>query len=125
MKVINYEEKMGKYVMPEGLYDILRPLSVEEQIEYFAIASSSTFSRTGWGDRHVSNYRKIENEGCVLGVIVDDGVIVGGMIRDAVGFPTPCFTDDKRGVCTYSASDNNGAGYIEVEDYAYFVAAKK
>ena len=52
-------------------------------------------------------------------LIVKDGIIVGVMMKNHLGYERPCLAE--RCICTHSASDNNGAGYKTRSDYTYLL----
>ena len=120
MEIVLYESKFGKYTLPEGAREKLQGLPIEAQLEYFRTTEWATTSRTGWGERREGGvYSRLEDDGYVLSVIVDGGIVVGAMIKNSCGSAEPCFVGGR--VCTYSACDNNGAGYIERDDYTYLL----
>ncbi len=124
MKIIEYKNEFGEYSFPEGFREVLEGKSVEEQLKYFRITFINWYYDTPWQDRR---YRrgcvKIQENTDVRAIIVDNGVIVGAMIENEYCKDEPCFIDC--GVCTWSASDNNGAGYKERIDYAFFMAVSE
>ncbi len=120
MKIVAYESKFGKYTLPEGAREKLQGLPIEEQLTYFRTTEWANTSRTGWGERREGGtYCCLEEDSYVLGVIVDGGLVVGAMLRNDCGSAEPCFVGER--VCTYSSCDNNGAGYIERDDYTYLL----
>ena len=120
MKIINYEEKFGKYSFPEGFEKRLRGRSVEEQMKFYRTTEYSSYSLTNWSQRTTkSGYRRLEDTREVKALIVKDGLLVGVMILDDCNREVPCFAEER--ICTYYAEDNNGAGYKIREDYLYLV----
>ena len=121
-KIVKYEKSFGEYTFPEGFKELLENKSVEEQLNYFRISNGYGFFFEPWRERKNSSARfiKIEDSVDVKGIIVDNGLIVGALIENDVCFDEPCFID--RGVTTWSASDNNGAGYKERSECAIFIA---
>ena len=100
---------------------------IEEQMRYFGTACFYDVALAmGWGkprnpDMERRVYRMGEDE-YVQGVIVDDGIIVGLYLDSYYeGHEVSLFNGITCGTCVYSASDNNGAGYKEVEWYRYHV----
>ncbi len=123
MKVVKYIKEYGEYSFPDGLKELLQGKSIKEQLKYFRVSFSSNFRSTYWQDRtELSGYIEVDKASDVKGIIVDNGLIVGAMIENEYGRSVPCFIDE--GVCTWYASDNNGAGYKERIEYAYFLAVK-
>ncbi len=120
MKIVAYEEKFGKVSFPEGFEELLQGLTVEEQMEYYRTTCFSVYSATDWQARkYQGSAIKIEKDRDVTGLIVKDGILVGIMILDDTGREVPCLAEEN--VCTYYASDNNGAGYKERIDYTYLI----
>lgn len=124
MKTVEYTENLGKYTLPEGLFELLSGKSIEEQMNYFRTSGSYRLSNTYWSDRtEYSSLSRIDEDDEVKAIIVDNGIIVGVMVKDYnYSCEVACFVEDS--VCTYYASDNNGAGYKEREDYFYLYAVK-
>lgn len=122
MKIVKYVKDFGEYSFPDGFKELLERKSVEEQLNYFRISNGYGFFFEPWRQRKNSSARfiRVEKSCDVKGVIVDNGLIVGVMIENAYGKDEPCFID--RGVTTWDASDNNGAGYKERCECAIFIA---
>ena len=124
METYNYNKKMGSYSIPDKLKEALLGASIEEQLEYFRVTGSSIVSKTGFGSTtSPRSVERLEDNYYVRGVITDDGIIVGAMVKNDCGGTSPLFMG--KCVCVYSASDNNGAGYTEREDYLYLAVADK
>ena len=120
MKIINYEEKFGKYSFPEGFKERLRGRSIEEQMNFYRTTEYSSYTITSWSERTTkSGYCRLEDTRDVKALIVDGDLLVGAMILDDCNREVPCFAEEC--VCTYYAEDNNGAGYKIREDYLYLV----
>ena len=52
-------------------------------------------------------------------VVVKDGLIAGVVARNDDGYE--CFVGPEKGICTYYAEENNGAGYKTRADYLHLV----
>ena len=121
MKNVNYESRFGEYKMPSELYEQLKGLSIEEQLNYFRMSKSSIYTNTFWSSRtQTGNAHSVLDDENFRGVIVDKDIVVGVLIKDWCNYESSCLIDNC--VCTYSSSDNNGAGYKERDDYTYFFA---
>ena len=103
---------------------VLRGKPLEEQMEYFRMVNQSCYSSTAYGEITKSN---MDRFGCalkdykgLLGLIVEDGVIIGVCI-DAFAcyhpLGKPAFPYQE--ICTYYASDNNGSGSKDLEEYVW------
>lgn len=55
------------------------------------------------------------------GLVVKDGLLVGVLIRSYWRFLGDCVCLPYGQVCTYYASDNEGSGTNDREDYAYLI----
>ncbi|MBE6038426.1 MAG: hypothetical protein E7218_04405 [Anaerofustis stercorihominis] len=109
---------------PEGFLEKLKGKSLEEQMKYYRIVETVHTGRTAYGEITKENYNNygyaLEDYNELTALIVDDGVLIGVMIKSAwrrEGYGTVALPYDD--ICTYYASDNNGSGYSEREDYAH------
>lgn len=119
-KIVEYEESFGTPHFPEGFKESLEGLSIEEQIERYRVTVEVSKKNTGWTERTNSfGYFHPEKISEVAGYIVQDGIIVGVMIKDYRNVEVPCFPEEC--VCYDYSSDNNGAGYKTRESYVYLV----
>ena len=120
MKIINYEEKFGKILFPEGFEDVLKGLSVEEQMEFYRVTCYSVYSQSNWKERTYKGYAlRLDKDRDVTALIVKDGILVGIMILNDSNREVPCLAEES--VCTYYSSDNNGAGYKERIEYTKLI----
>ncbi|MBQ6933349.1 MAG: hypothetical protein IJN37_03055 [Clostridia bacterium] len=118
MKIIDYKEEFGEVVYPEGFKEQLIGKSIEEQADCFCISGQISFRNTGWGER-TSEYKGRLSEKPDITVVVKDGLIAGVVAKDDNG--CECFIGPERGICTYYAEENNGAGYKTRADYLHLV----
>ena len=125
MKIVAYEERFGEVRFPEGFAEKLAGKSLEEQMDCYRITKSATLARTAYGE--ITDERTADLGACALdrfdrckGLIVRDGLLVGVLIKPwwPEG-PVPCLPYQR--VCTYYASDNEGSGTKDREDYAYLI----
>ena len=120
MKIINYEERFGEVKLPEGFEETLRGLPIEEQMAHYRTTCVSAYAMTDWRERTRQRWTiPIERDRDVTALIVRDGILVGVMILDDDNDEVPCLAEER--VCTYYASDNNGAGYKERIEYTYLI----
>lgn len=120
MRIVNYEENFGEIHFPEGFEETLKNLTIEEQTERYRTTEYRSYAKTAWSERtSITGYKRLEDTSEVKALIVKDGVLVGVMMLDEYGREVPCLAEEE--VCTYSASDNNGAGYSTRIDYTYLV----
>ncbi len=117
MKIVNYEERFGAVLFPEGFEETLKNLTIEEQMKCYRVIETSSYSMTDWRERlHTIGYA-IDKCYDVKSVIVKDGIVVGVMIVCDTGSEVACLPEER--VCTYYADDNNGAGSKCRIDYLY------
>ena len=114
IKTVEYTERMGKMTLPEGAEEVLRGLSVEEQLKHFVgqVRSIGAPYECPLGE---SAY--------VDAVILGDGLIVGVMLSDVEGAPFTAIGESR--FIGSEDADNNGAGYKTIDYYftALFVPA--
>lgn len=114
---LEVEAKLNKEFLAE-----LKGKTLEEQMESYRIVEHRSYSKTTYSeinklDVHDFGYALKDYEG-LNALIVEDGVIIGVCIdafncHNALGKPAFPYQD----ICTYYASDNNGSGSNDREDY--------
>jgi len=120
MKVVAYEERFGEIRFPEGFEKTLGSLTIEQQMEHYRTTCYSLYSSTNWSERtNKGSAIRIQKDSDVTALIVKDWIIVGVMMLDDCNREVPCLAEER--VCTYYASDNNGAGYKERIEYTYLI----
>ena len=123
MKTIAYEEKFGEIEFPEGFEEKLRGKSIEEQMKYYRISTSSTFSRTSYGEvdsqKVFENTKSLDEDKHCIGLVVKDGLLVGVLIKEWWGSECVCLPYHR--ICVYYASDNEGSGTNDCADYASLI----
>ena len=117
MKTIDYDSSFGTIQFPDGFVEKLNGKTIEEQMQFFRIAMTDTYSQSSYGE--VTNERILKNTYSLAysrckGIIVKDGIIVGVLITDFTDREVPRLP--YHAVTTYYASDNDGAGYKERRD---------
>ncbi|MBE6516601.1 MAG: hypothetical protein E7Z67_00210 [Thermoplasmata archaeon] len=126
MEFIDYVPEMGEYVLVEELRSLLEGKSLEEQMGNFVMTALHS---AGMGLRYDCESpdpdlrcrcHSLEEDEYLSALIVDNGFIVGARINACSG-PVNLFVNERGCVSVYYASDNNGAGYKEYEEYRYFV----
>ena len=113
-----------EFSWPEGFLEALKGKSLEEQMGYYRIVKEEYHSRTAYGEvtkenREAFGYA-LEDYPGLTALIVEDGVLIGVRIKafgDRDKWGTPAFP--YKSICTYYASDNNGSGYNDCEEYAH------
>lgn len=120
MKTVQYEEAWGEPVFPEGFEDEIRGLPIEEQMNRYRVTEYSSYCNTEYKERTLTRwYSRLDKDSDVRGVIVRDGLVVGVLLNNDCGRDCPCLPGEC--VCTYYASDNDGAGYKERMDYKWLL----
>jgi len=124
MKIVAYEERFGEIKLPKGFEETLKGLTIEEQTEYYRTTEFSSYSMTNWSERtYKGSAKRLQSNSDVTALIAKDDIVVGVMILDDCNQEVPCLAEER--VCTYYASDNNGAGYKERIDYTYLICVSK
>ncbi|MBQ8893082.1 MAG: hypothetical protein IJ043_01590 [Clostridia bacterium] len=116
---LEVEAKMNKEFLAS-----LKGKTLEEQMESYRIVEHTSYSKTAYGEITKSNmhdfgYALKDYKG-LNALIVEDGVIIGVCIDafacyNALGKPAFPYQN----ICTYYASDNNGSGSNDREDYVH------
>lgn len=109
---------------PEGFLEKLKGLPLQEQMKYYRIVEEEHFSRTAYGEITSSNMHRygyaLEKYSALRGLILDDGVLVGVLIKTYFHqYDNGAVMLPYRDICTYYASDDNGSGSNDREDYAH------
>lgn len=109
---------------PEGFLEHLKGKPLEEQMACYRIVETTYHSRTAYGEVTKENKHKfgyaLEAYPGLTSLVVDDGVLIGVRIKNAwdpYGYGAVALP--YQDICTYYASDNNGSGYNDREDYAH------
>lgn len=124
MKTVAYEERFGEIKLPEGFAETLQGLPIDAQMARYRTTRRSEYSMTNWSERTSIGFAKrLDENSAVTALIVKDSLLVGVMMRNDSGLEVPCLAE--KCVCTYYASDNNGAGYKERIDYTYLLCVSK
>lgn len=89
MKIFDYEESFGTVVYSDGFLETIRDLSIDEQMNYFRISGSTSFSKTNWSERTLNYTKPLDRCADFRGVIVKDGCIAGAMICSWTGKDVP------------------------------------
>ena len=116
-----------EFTWPEGFLEKLRTMPLEEQMRCYRVVETRSHSRTAYGEitkenAHTYGYA-LENCSDVKALIVDDGVLIGVCMKtfgaDPVNYPDGTAAFPYQNICTYYASDDNGSGSNDREDYAH------
>lgn len=114
-----------EFTWPEGFLEQLKGKPLEEQMRCYRIVETEHHSRTAYGEITKENSHRF---GCALedyrglkALVVEDGILLGACIEpfSSHGYPWGVPAFPYHDICTYSASDNNGSGSNDREDYAH------
>lgn len=116
-----------EFTWPEGFLEQMKGKSLEEQMRCYRIVETAHHSRTAYGEITKENSHQfgyaLENYNDLQALIVDDGILLGVCIKawGASGFSYPwgIAAFPYHNICTYYASDDNGSGSKDREDYAH------
>lgn len=128
VRSVPYEQRNAairrELTWPEGFLEKLKGKPLEEQMRYYRIVEEEYRSRTAYGEITKENQNSfgyaLEEYPGLTSLIVEDGVLIGVQITTAFrkyDWGSPAFP--YRSLCTYYASDNNGSGSNDREDYAH------
>ena len=97
----------------------LRALPLEQQIARYAISQTASFTEYSYGkeDSNRSYAHTLPVDKCpeVLGVVVENGAVVGLYVKEWYNYMRPLFVGQC--VCVFSVCDEDGTGRDEREDY--------
>ncbi len=124
MEIIAYKEEFGPVHFPEGFAEQLIGKPLAEQMTHFCIEETVFLTEMSYGEvtrahHYSTRYQPEEYDECTAWVVKDD-LIVGVMLRSYFDNCVVCCMPGQR-VCTYSASDDDGAGSNERDDYACLI----
>lgn len=126
MKYIEYNEALhGKLIYPDGFADLLKGLSLEEQMDYFR-TGNGVYLRQAISQRRKNKYyysQYIQDDDCVEAVIVCNHMIAGIMAKNCHGKTIPCLPE--RGFIIRDDSELDGSGYKEFQLFRYFICVTK
>ncbi len=114
-----------EFTWPEGFLEKLKNKPLEEQMGYYRIVETEHYSRTAYGEITKENCHQfgyaLEDYPGLKALVVDDGVLLGACIKpfNSYGYPWGVPAFPYHDICTYYASDNNGSGSKDREDYAH------
>ena len=101
---------------------VLSNQSIEKQMSYFRITEFKKFYKSAYGEITSEQLRKKTIKLCdypdIIQLILKEKILVGAIIKGYYG-NKPLMIGSP--VCTYYASDNDGSGNDEREDYAYLM----
>ena len=117
------EAVRAELTWPEGFLEYLKGKTLEEQMACYRIVETSCHSSTAYGEVTKENMHKygyaLQNYPGLCSLVVDDGVLIGVRIESAWNKLEGTVAFPYQDICTYYASDNNGSGYKDREDYAH------
>ena len=119
---VKYSKKYGEILLSEQIRTILSQETVEKQMEHFIVAESQHYYKTAYGEN--SNEKLLKCSAPLLEysnliqLILYEKIIVGAIIKTSFGNEPLLFG---KPICVYSASDNEGSGTNERDDYAYLL----
>lgn len=114
-----------EFSWPEGFLEQLKNKPLEEQMGYYRIVETAHYSRTAYGEITRENCHRfgyaLEDYPGLQALVVEDGVLLGACIKpyNPYGYPWGVPAFPYHDICTYYASDNNGSGSKDREDYAH------
>lgn len=115
-------EQIDDYNVDESIVEILKGKTIEKQMDYYFVTESVRLYETAYGEitREKLNERAVnlsEYDG-VIKLLLNSDILVGAIVE---GYFKEGNLLLDRCVCTYYASDDEGSGTKEREDYAYLI----
>lgn len=119
MDIIPYNAEMGSYKRDNECLKKLKGKTLMEQIDCYKVVCTSRFSSYSYGEldseREVVTEKSFWTESDVQDIIVDDGIIVGVIAKKLLHGLYHLFPGET--INTYSASEDDGTGSFERDDY--------
>ena len=117
-----YCEQIEDYYIDESIVEILKGKTIEKQMDYYFVTKSVRLYESSYGEitKEKLNEKAVhlsEYEGVIKLLLKSDilvGAVVKGYFKDGNLLLDRC-------VCTYYASDNEGSGTKDREDYVYLI----
>ena len=126
MNYVEYDENLhGKLTYPEGFVDLLKGISLEEQMNFFRIGNG-LYLKEELSKRRKSEYhtsKSIQSENRVQAIIVHDDLIAGVMVKNCYGKIVSCLPE--KGFIIRDDSELDGSGYKEFKLYLYLICVTK
>ena len=75
MKIVNYDNKVGKYILPLGFKELLINKSIEEQLKHYKVSNSydNLYSEKDYSKRsNLANVIDVLNEPLLESIVVDN-----------------------------------------------------
>ena len=118
-KYIKYVKEMGEYFLDDTFKGLFMKMNAEEQINMGLLHFKSHYDHSTDSDKlYNMRYKSI------TGYIFDDSVFVG-VLMNIKGAIKPLLMNSSLYLYDEEGSDNNGAGYKESYEYAYFSLSLK
>jgi len=110
------------YEPDENIQAVLTEKRVEEQMEYYYVTESRRLYSTAYGEitkEQLSERAvKLSEYDGVVELLLKEKILIGAVVKGHWGNGNLLLNEP---VCTYYASDNEGSGTKEREDYAYLI----
>ena len=118
LDVIPYQAEFGEFYLPHGYAEEMRGKELPEQADYFTVEETCIISSYSYGEcdstRKSSRTLPAWESNEILGIVELDGLVVGLWLGEK-----PLFFGHQ--ICTYSASEDDGTGSTDREDYIAIV----
>ena len=126
MNYVEYNESIhGKYSYPKGFIDLIKDLSIEEQLNYFRIGNG-LYTREELCKRRRNKYDKaidLKEEQRVQSLIIHNQLIVGVMVKDAHAKTVPCLVE--KSFIIRDDEELDGSGYKSFQLFSYLICVTK
>ena len=115
-------EQIEDYTIPETVAKTLKGKTVENQMKHYGVIETTKFSKMYYGEeteaRTIENAVSLSEYNDVRRLLLKGDILVGAIVKGY--FKDGNLLLDKC-VCTYYASDDEGSGSNDREDYANLI----
>ena len=119
-------EQLEDYLVDEKIANILEGKTVEKQMAHYYVTESKKLYATAYGEITKESLSEkavpLADYDGVKNLLLKDKILVGAVVKGYYGDGNLLLN---KCVCTYYASDNEGSGTKEREDYVYIIFCDK
>lgn len=88
MQIVYYDKKVGTYILPSGVKELLSGKSIEEQLNYYRVSHLGDliyYAKDISQRKEFDNCYKVNEEQLLVSIIIDEGIIVGINLKTEYG----------------------------------------
>ncbi len=121
-----YDSEINDHILNEKMLEVLSGKTIEQQMEHFFVTESYRLYSTSYGEIDKQYFRERAMRLCnckeIKKLLIKDKILIGAKIDGYWGEGVLLLDSP---VCTYYASDNEGSGTKDREDYAFLIFVDK